>query len=120
MSTEHQQYSTENQLDAIKKYAAQRDMTLVHIYEDAGKSGLRLSGREALQQLLASVDDNTADYGVILVYDVTRWGRFLDADESAYYEYICKKHKRGSLLHSGCRKIWYAGASFGPTCGGGL
>jgi len=27
---------------------------------------------------------------VILVYDVSRWGRFQDADESAYYEYICK------------------------------
>jgi DNA invertase Pin-like site-specific DNA recombinase len=28
---------------------------------------------------------------VILVYDVSRWGRFQDADESAYYEYICKR-----------------------------
>jgi DNA invertase Pin-like site-specific DNA recombinase len=25
------------------------------------------------------------------VYDVSRWGRFQDADESAYYEYICKR-----------------------------
>jgi DNA invertase Pin-like site-specific DNA recombinase len=28
---------------------------------------------------------------MILVYDVSRWGRFQDADESAYYEYICKR-----------------------------
>jgi DNA invertase Pin-like site-specific DNA recombinase len=28
---------------------------------------------------------------VILVYDISRWGRFQDADESAYYEYICKR-----------------------------
>jgi DNA invertase Pin-like site-specific DNA recombinase len=27
----------------------------------------------------------------VLVYDVSRWGRFQDADESAYYEYTCKK-----------------------------
>jgi len=27
----------------------------------------------------------------ILVYDVSRWGRFQDADESAYYEYICRQ-----------------------------
>ncbi len=27
----------------------------------------------------------------ILVYDVSRWGRFQDADESAYYEYICRR-----------------------------
>ena len=23
--------------------------------------------------------------------DVSRWGRFQDADESAYYEYVCKR-----------------------------
>jgi hypothetical protein len=28
---------------------------------------------------------------VILVYDVSRWGRFQDSDESAYYEFICKE-----------------------------
>lgn len=28
---------------------------------------------------------------MILVLDVTRWGRFQNADESAYYEYICRK-----------------------------
>ena len=33
----------------------------------------------------------TADFSVILVYDVSRWGRFQDADESAYYEFICKE-----------------------------
>ena len=26
-----------------------------------------------------------------MVYDVSRWGRFQDADESAYYEYLCKR-----------------------------
>src|SRR5205823_7066194 len=30
-------------------------------------------------------------FSVILVYDVSRWGRFQDADESAYYEYLCKQ-----------------------------
>jgi len=28
---------------------------------------------------------------MILVYDVSRWGRFQDADESAYYEYRCRR-----------------------------
>jgi hypothetical protein len=27
----------------------------------------------------------------ILVYDISRWGRFQDSDESAHYEYICKR-----------------------------
>ena len=32
----------------------------------------------------------TANFSVILVYDVSRW-RFQDADETAYYEFICKE-----------------------------
>lgn len=92
MSTEHQQYSTENQQAAIRKYAAQHGITIIRTYGDAGKSGLRLSGRNALQQLLTEVQNGNADFSAILVYDVSRWGRFQDADESAYYEYICKRH----------------------------
>lgn len=91
MSTEHQKYSTENQSDAIRAYTEERGFELVRTYADAGKSGLRLEGREALQQLIQDVEAGTADFDVILVYDVSRWGRFQDADESAYYEYICRR-----------------------------
>jgi DNA invertase Pin-like site-specific DNA recombinase len=91
MSTEHQQYSIENQSDAIRQYAARRGMTIVRTYADSGKSGLRIDGREALQQLIRDVESGKADFEVILVYDVSRWGRFQDADESAYYEYICRR-----------------------------
>lgn len=91
MSTEHQQYSTENQADKIREYAAHRNIDIVRTYADAGKSGLRIDGRQALQQLIKDVETGTADFQIILVYDVSRWGRFQDADESAYYEYICKR-----------------------------
>jgi DNA invertase Pin-like site-specific DNA recombinase len=91
MSTDHQKYSTENQADAIREYAARHKMEIVRTYQDAGKSGLKLDGREALQNLISDVQSGTADYTVILVLDVTRWGRFQDADESAYYEYICRR-----------------------------
>ncbi|MGD0581224.1 MAG: recombinase family protein [Bryobacteraceae bacterium] len=93
MSTEHQQYSTENQSDVIRQYAAQRGMVIVRTYADAGKSGLRIDGRDALKQLLQDVESGHADFTAILVYDVSRWGRFQDADESAYYEYICRRAK---------------------------
>ena len=33
-----------------------------------------------------------ADFDHILVYDVSRWGRFQDVDESAYYEFLCKQN----------------------------
>jgi DNA invertase Pin-like site-specific DNA recombinase len=91
MSTEHQQYSTENQSDVIRIYAEAHGMNIVQTYADDGKSGLKMEGRHSLQQLIADVEQGTAPFDVILVYDVSRWGRFQDADESAYYEYICKR-----------------------------
>ena len=91
MSTEHQQYSTENQADCIREYAARHGIQIVRTYADEGKSGLRIDGREALQRLIHDVETGKADFQVILVYDVSRWGRFQDADESAYYEYVCKR-----------------------------
>ena len=91
MSTEHQQYSTENQADKIQEYALRRGIEIVRTYADEGKSGLRIDGREALQRLLKDVESGDADFNVILVYDVSRWGRFQDADESAYYEYMCRR-----------------------------
>jgi DNA invertase Pin-like site-specific DNA recombinase len=91
MSTEHQQYSTENQSDAIQRYAAAHGMEIVRRYEDAGKSGLNLTGRNSLQELLRDVESGQVDFDSVLVYDVSRWGRFQDTDEGAYYEYLCKR-----------------------------
>src|SRR5207237_5589867 len=68
-----------------------RGFKIQKTYADTGRSGLSLDGREALQQLIEDVQSGNAEYCTILVYDVSRWGRFQDADESAYYEYICKR-----------------------------
>jgi DNA invertase Pin-like site-specific DNA recombinase len=91
MSTEHQQYSTANQADVIRDYAQRRGFEIVRTYADDGKSGLSVAGRESLRQMIDDVQSGRADYRAILVYDVSRWGRFQDADESAYYEYLCKR-----------------------------
>ena len=42
-----------------------------------------------MQRLIRDVESGQADFSEILVYDVSRWDRFQDADESTYYEYIC-------------------------------
>lgn len=89
MSTEHQQYSTENQMDTISRYEA-RKMQTVRTYSDEARSGLNIEGRNGLRELIRDVESGRADYTEIFVYDVSRWGRFQDVDESAYYEYICK------------------------------
>jgi len=91
MSTEHQQYSTENQSDVITEYATKRGYEIVRTYADEGKSGLRIEGREALKRLIGDVKNGKTDFEAVLVYDVSRWGRFQDADESAYYEFLCKQ-----------------------------
>ncbi len=91
MSTEHQRYSTENQADAIQRYADERGYQIIRTYSDAGKSGLRIQGRAGLTQLIEDIEAGQTAFKTVLVYDISRWGRFQDADESAYYEYICKR-----------------------------
>ena len=90
MSTENQQYSLQNQADAIVKYAADHGFEIVKTYSDAAKSGLRLQNRSGLKQLLKDVVEGRVAFGAVLVYDVSRWGRFQDADEAAHYEFLCK------------------------------
>ena len=91
MSTEHQQYSTSNQMDVLREFAKRRGLEIVKEYSDEGKSGLNIQGRDSLSQMIRDVEEGRAQYSHILVYDVSRWGRFQDADESAYYEYICRR-----------------------------
>lgn len=90
MSSEQQRYSTANQALAIAAYAIEHDLDIVQSYIDKARSGLTIKGRSALQQLLHDVKTNHAEFSVILVFDVSRWGRFQDADESAHYEFICR------------------------------
>ncbi len=91
MSTEDQRYSIENQSDAISNYASDRGIEIVRTYADVAKSGLSLKGRPALTQLLQDTISGSADFDLILVYDLSRWGRFQDADESAHYEFLCSQ-----------------------------
>jgi DNA invertase Pin-like site-specific DNA recombinase len=91
MSTEHQQYSPENQLEVVRQYAASHSMEIVQEYSDHGRSGLNIAGRDGLNQLMSDVESKRADFSALLVYDVSRWGRFQDVDESAYYEYVLKR-----------------------------
>src|SRR5262249_14499701 len=70
---------------------------IVETYRDEGQSGLTISGRHGLQRMISDVQTGRAQFEHILVYDVSRWGRFQDIDESAYYEFICKR--AGVRLH---------------------
>ena len=45
MSTDHQDLSIDLQLNAIRRYADEHRMALSRVYEDAARSGLRISNR---------------------------------------------------------------------------
>lgn len=91
MSTERQDTSIETQIMANTAYGASRDLQIVRTYTDPALSGVSIRKRDGLKSLLTDVMSGAADYTVILVYDVSRWGRFQNTDEAAHYEFICSE-----------------------------
>ncbi len=90
-SSDQQVYSLDHQARAISTYASSRRLQIVRTYADAGVSGLSTKGRSGLRQLLADVARGDPGFASILVYDVSRWGRFQDPDEAAHYEFLCRQ-----------------------------
>lgn len=91
MSSRPQDHSIQHQCDRLNEYAQKRDIEIVMMYADAGKSGLRINGRDGLLGLMADVQTGAPGFELVLVYDVSRWGRFQDVDESAHYEFVCRR-----------------------------
>lgn len=91
MSTEHQRYSIEFQTTVNAGYALDHNIQICGTYTDAGVSGLTLAKRPGLKALLADAMSGAAAFDIILVYDVSRWGRFQDPDQSAHYEFLCRE-----------------------------
>lgn len=109
MSTEKQVYSVANQRTAIAAYALDRGYAVVRDYVDEGKSGLTIKHRPALKQLLTDVVAGDSDFDAVLVYDISRWGRFQDTDESAHYEFLCRS--AGVQVHY-CAEVFENDGSF--------
>ena len=89
-STERQQYSIEYQCMVISQYAKQKGFEIIRTFSDEARSGVDLRHRPALKRLLEEVVRGETPYRSILVFDVSRWGRFQDTDEAAHYEFLCK------------------------------
>ncbi|MEH6437353.1 recombinase family protein [Massilia sp. DD77] len=108
MSTESQDYSTDHQRAKISEYAHARGMEIVREYVDDGKSGLDIKRRAGLLSLMRDVQSDQPDFSHIIVYDISRWGRFQDIDEAAYHEHTCR---RAGI------DVVYCGERFGEDCG---
>jgi len=86
-----QENSVEIQQDNVRAFAAKHDLDIVEEFADRGKSGLNAEGRPAFNEMMERVRTRD-DFCLILVLDVSRWGRFQDTDLSAHYESLCTQH----------------------------
>ena len=67
-------FSLDAQKNVLKKFVEREGMTMVNMYEDAGKSGKSIEGRPAFSQLLSDIANGLMiDY--VVVYKLSRFGR---------------------------------------------
>ena len=86
-----QENSVEIQQDAVRAFAGRHDIEIAHEFADRGKSGLNAEGRPAFNEVMEWVRTRD-DFDLVLVLDVSRWGRFQDTDLSAHYESLCTQN----------------------------
>ncbi len=91
MSTSQQDQSIPRQLENIHRYAATTGCSVMRVYRDEGISGVTAVHRAGLRQLLADIANGAPGFQLLLVDDVSRWGRFQDVDEAAYYDFLCAR-----------------------------
>ena len=83
--------SLRNQLEAVVRYARDRNMQLVRIYCDECGSGLRIGGRPGLGQLLRDVESGAGDFEAVLLLDPSRWSRSLNPNHVWFLESRCSE-----------------------------
>ena len=82
-STEMQEDSPEQQRKEIEKFAVRSGYTIIEWFEDFGESGTTFQ-RPEFQRLLRRVESG-ADFNAVIIYDESRWGRAIDAEENTYW-----------------------------------
>ncbi len=83
------------QEEILTTYANEHGWEIGPIYRDSA-SGRSVTGRTDFAKLVRDASVG-ADFEVVLVRDVSRWGRFLNIDEGAYWEFFFLIH--GVRIH---------------------
>lgn len=88
-----QENSVEIQQEHIKNFCKEHNIDLLHEEADRGYSGLS-SDRPWFSSLFDNwvLNEDSENFDYILVYDISRWWRFQNPDESGYYEYLCRRY----------------------------
>lgn len=91
-STDKQEQSVGDQLTAISTYAKEHGYTIVGSpFADDGRSGIEAESRPAFMRMMKLIESGESDFEFILCFDVSRWGRFLNPNEAAHWEYVCNR-----------------------------
>lgn len=98
VSTEAQagerQTSLADQRAAIAALASRLGVTIGHVFEDAGLSGATMEYRPGMRALIASCEAASRRRGApgyVFVLNDSRWGRFEQSEESAYWRVHLEK-----------------------------
>jgi DNA invertase Pin-like site-specific DNA recombinase len=88
-----QENSVAIQRGHVERFAFENNIVIIHEEIDEGISGL-LANRPGFERLFDNwiKNFNAPHFEYVLVYDVSRWGRFQDQDQAGHYVYLCKKH----------------------------
>ena len=85
-----QEYSVEIQQEHVRKFAAENSIEIIKEFADRGISGVAVDDRDAFNEMInVYVEGQKDKFDYVLVFDVSRWGRFQDIDESAHFTWVC-------------------------------
>jgi DNA invertase Pin-like site-specific DNA recombinase len=95
-----QEYSVEIQQEHVRKFAADHGVEIVKEFADRGVTGVVVDDRDAFNEMMRDYIHGPKREGLdyVLVYDVSRWGRFQKDDEAAHYSYECSSRGIGVVF----------------------
>ena len=91
-STDVQEASLEDQRKSIQDYAQQNQYSIVREFCDDAISGKTVDARPGFQSLIDFARKNQNGGHTLLVYDVSRFGRFENPKEATYWEFELERH----------------------------
>jgi len=87
MSTDKQEYSIDHQRDHIGKFAVQHGFGIIHDYIEPGISGVTAQDRPQFIKMIDDLSSGRVHCKAVLIYDMSRFGRFQPPTESMYHEH---------------------------------
>jgi DNA invertase Pin-like site-specific DNA recombinase len=89
---DRQENSIPLQREQVEKWALENGVEIIKEFADYGVSGLSTDRRNAFNEMFEGWIKTRSDFRLVLVLDVSRWGRFQDIDLSAAYSAECTRH----------------------------